>query len=153
VLLSLGALLAPVVVAAANRSHRCTPRLKCTCGTRRTATESATTSYPIDVRIRTDRERRAGLVLALVRSADGRWMVSVLAGRVLVREMREGSIGFGWWRSQPAKGAVNRGSSDAEQLGEFGLGAGAERVPMIGRRQDVKKRRTAAGASSVSCAN
>ena len=53
-------------------------------------------------------------------------MVSVLAGRVLVREMREGSIGFGWWRSQPVKGAVNRGSSDAEQLGEFGLGVGAE---------------------------
>jgi hypothetical protein len=28
-----------------------------------------------------------------------------------------------------------------------------ERVPMIGRRQDVKKRRTSAGASSVCCAN
>jgi hypothetical protein len=27
----------------------------------------------------------------------------------------------------------DRGSSDAEQLGEFGLGVGAERVPMIGR--------------------
>ena len=53
----------------------------------------------------------------------------------------------------PGKGAVHRGSSDAEQLGEFGLGVGAERVPMIGRRQDVKKRRTSAGASSVCCAN
>jgi hypothetical protein len=28
-----------------------------------------------------------------------------------------------------------------------------ERVPMIGRRQDVKKRRTSVGASSVCCAN
>ena len=28
-----------------------------------------------------------------------------------------------------------------------------ERVPMISRRQDVKKRRTSAGASSVCCAN
>jgi hypothetical protein len=27
----------------------------------------------------------------------------------------------------------DRGSFDAEQLGEFGLGAGAERIPMIGR--------------------
>ena len=78
------------------------------------------------------------------RSIDG-WfggMASVLAGRVLVREVRERSIGFRWRRPQPVKGAVDRGSSDAEQLGEFGLGVGAERVPMIGRRQDVKKRRT-----------
>ena len=69
-------------------------------------------------------------------------MASVLAGRVPVREVRERSIGFRWRRPQPVKGAVDRGSSDAEQLGEFGLGVGAERIPMIGRRQDVKKRRT-----------
>ena len=69
-------------------------------------------------------------------------MASVLAGRVLVREVRARSIGFRWRRPQPVNGAVDRGSSDAEQLGEFGLGVGAERVPMIGRRQDVKKRRT-----------
>ena len=94
--------------------------------------------------------RRARLVLAaLVRSG----MAVVLAGRVPVREVRERSIGFRWRRPQPVKGAVDRGSSDAEQLGEFGLGVGAECVPMIGRRQDVKKRRTSAGASSVCCAN
>ena len=80
-------------------------------------------------------------------------MASVLAGRVPVREVCERSIGFRWRRPQPVKGAVDRGSSDAEQLGEFGLGVGAERVPMIGRRQDVKKRRTSAGASSVCYAN
>jgi hypothetical protein len=79
------------------------------------------------------------------------WRQCWLIG-VPVREVRERSIGFRW-RPHPVKGAVHRGSSDAEQLGEFGLGVGAERVPMIGRRQDVKKRRTSAGASSVCCAN
>jgi len=108
---------------------------------------------PLRVPIRTGRVRRAGLVLACTRSIYG-WfggVASVLAGRVPVREVRERSIGFRWRRPQPVKGAVDRGSSDAEQLGEFGLGVGA--FPMIGRRQDVKKRRTSAGASSVCCAN
>jgi hypothetical protein len=52
--------------------------------------------------------------------------VSVLAGRLLFRDLREGSIGFGWWRSQPVKGAVNRGSSNAEEFGEFGLRVAAQ---------------------------
>jgi hypothetical protein len=48
-------------------------------------------------------------------------MASLLAGRVPVREVRERSIGFRWRPPQPVKGAVDLGSSDAEQLGEFGL--------------------------------
>ena len=86
--------------------------------------------HPYAVPIRTGRVRRARLVLAaLVRSTDRSvaWRQCWLVG-FRVREVRKRSIGFRWRRPQPVKGAVDRGSSDAEQLGEFGLGLGENTV-------------------------
>src|SRR5687767_5398745 len=49
---------------------------------------------------------------------------------VWLREMCEWPLRFRWLGSDPLDGPVNRGSADAEEFGEFGLGVRAEVVQL-----------------------
>jgi hypothetical protein len=55
-------------------------------------------------------------------------MVSGSAGRLRIRNVCEGSLGFRRRRPHPLEGAVNGGPSDAEEFREFGLGTVPEDV-------------------------